>query len=366
MAVNEPIFQGNEWKYLKECVDTAWVSYNGKFVKQFEEEFAKYVGSKHAIALVNGTAAVHLALILMGIDTDDEVIVPSFTFVASINPILYQKAKPVFIDSELKTWNMDPEQIESMITEKTKAIEAVHIYGIPAQIEKIKKIADKYNLPLIEDASEGLGAEVMGKKVGTFGKVGAFSFNGNKLITCGGGGMLVTDDDEIADRARWLSTQARLGTDYIHGAVGYNYRMTNIQAAVGLAQLEQIYYFINIRRKNGLLYRELLEPIKGIDFTPERQNTETIHWMNAILIDKDRYGYSKDDIIQKLNAENIANRPFFVPTHSYEYLKNFRTSDKMDISFKLYNEGICLPSSVNLDKSTVEKIGKIIKELSKL
>ena len=251
IPLSVPYLNGNEWDYIKECLDTNWVSSAGKFVDRFEGELAEYVGSDYAVATVNGTAAIHIALKLLGVDEGDKVLVPALTFIASVNPINYCNAEPVFLDSERETYNIDPEKMENVIkdliakVDKPKALIVVHLYGHPADMDPILEICKKYDIKIIEDATESLGSEYKGKRTGSIGDIGCFSFNGNKLITTGGGGMLVTDNKEYAEKARYLTTQAKDDPkQFIHNEVGYNYRLTNIQAAMGVAQLEQIDNFI--------------------------------------------------------------------------------------------------------------------------
>lgn len=360
-----PCIEGNEWKYIKECLDTNWVSSVGSYVDLFEERFSKYLGVKYSVVTSNGTSALHLALRILGIGEGDEVIVPSLTFIASVNPIRYVGAEPVFVDVDYDTWNIDFNKIEELITERTKAIIAVHIYGHPADMDPIIEIARKYNLYVIEDATEGLGSKYKGKFVGTIGDIGCFSFNGNKLITTGGGGMLVTDNQELGIKAKHLSTQAKVVKEngaFYHDEIGYNYRLPNILAAMGVAQLEKIDYFIQIKRSNAKYYDELLRGIKGIKIQEEKDWAYNCYWLYSILVEDD-FEVDRDTLIKELKKEGIQTRPFFYPVHLMDIYKNCKRNN-LDNTEKLYKKGINLPSSVTLKRRDIEKVCKIISKFS--
>ena len=361
-----PEIRGNEWKYIKECIDTNWVSSVGSYVNLFEERFNEYVGSKSAVVTMNGTAALQLALLTLGIGEGDEVIVPSLTFISPINTIKYVGAEPVFADVCRDTFVMDAEKIESLITPKTKAIMPVHIYGHPADMDKIMEIAQKHNLFVIEDATEALGSKYKGKMAGTIGHIGCYSFNGNKLITTGAGGMFVTNNLEYGDRAKFLSTQTKVVTEnkaFYHPEVGYNFRMPNLLAAFGVAQLENIEEYIKVKKENAEYYKKLLSEVKGITLNIEKDNVENCFWLYSILVEKE-YGISRDELIVKLNEQKIEARPFFMPIHDMPPYKDCRHGD-LSVTKELYELGINLPSSVGLKKEDIQVVCNIIKKYAK-
>ena len=361
-----PEIRGNEWKYIKECIDTNWVSSVGSYVNLFEERFNEYVGSKSAVVTMNGTAALQLALVTLGIGEGDEVIVPSLTFISPINTIKYVGAEPVFADVCRDTFVMDAEKIESLITPKTKAIMPVHIYGHPADMDKIMDIAQKHNLFVIEDATEALGSKYKGKMAGTIGHIGCYSFNGNKLITTGAGGMFVTNNLEYGDRAKFLSTQTKVVTEnkaFYHPEVGYNFRMPNLLAAFGVAQLENIEEYIKVKKENAEYYKKLLSEVKGITLNIEKDNVENCFWLYSILVEKE-YGISRDELIVKLNEQKIEARPFFMPIHDMPPYKDCRHGD-LSVTKELYELGINLPSSVGLKKEDIEVVCNVIKKYAK-
>ncbi len=369
IPLSVPFLNGNEWEYIKECLDTNWVSSAGKYVDKFEKEIAEYVGVGNAVATVNGTAAIHTALNILGISEGDKVLVPTLTFIASINPVKYTGAKPVFIDSEKETYNMDPVKLEETIVnlidkgKKPKAVIVVHLYGQVAKIEEIAEICGKYDIYLIEDATESLGSKYNDKMTGSYGDIGCFSFNGNKLITTGGGGMLVTDNDEWTEKARYLTTQAKDDpVQFIHNKIGYNYRLTNIQAAMGVAQLEQIDEFIEKKREINDFYYDKLNKINGITVTRERNNTFSNYWLSTILVDEDKFTMDSKKLYKKLREEGIMVRPFFKPINQMPMYYNNKFNG--ETSQELWGKGICLPSSVNLSKSDLELVVNKIKEIS--
>lgn len=358
-----PEIRGNELKYVKDCIDTNWVSSVGSYVNLFEERFSEYVGSKSAVVTNNGTAALQLALLTLGIGKDDEVIVPSLTFISPINTLKYVGATPIFVDVCRDTFVMDAEKIEELITPKTKAIMPVHIYGHPADMDRVMEIAQKHNLYVIEDATEALGSIYKGNMVGTIGHIGCFSFNGNKIITTGAGGMLVTNNIEFGTRAKFLSTQAKVVTEnkaFYHPEVGYNFRMPNLLAAFGVAQLENIGDYLKIKRDNAIYYNELLGKVKGITLPVEKQNVENCFWLYSILVEEE-YGITRDALIQKLNEEKIEARTFFMPIHDMPPYKEYRHGD-LSITKELYEKGINLPSSVGLQLEDIKKVCKVIIE----
>ncbi|KDR94770.1 perosamine synthetase [Peptoclostridium litorale DSM 5388] len=357
-----PEIRGNEWKYIKECLDTNWVSSVGSYVDRFEIEFSKYVNAKKAVVTMNGTAALDLALRSLSIGPGDEVIVPSLTFISPVNTIRYVGATPVFADVCRGTFVMDTNKIEELITPKTRAIIPVHIYGHPVDMDKLMSIAKKHNLYVIEDATESLGSMYSGKATGTIGDIGCFSFNGNKLITTGAGGMLVTNDEKTGERAKYLATQTKTITDngaMYHEEVGYNYRMPNLLAAMGCAQLENIEEYIRIKRENANIYNELLKDLKGITLPIEKSNVKNVHWLYSIVIE-DEHVLTRDELIKKLGENGVQARPFFMPVHKMKPYENCRHSG-MKITDDLANRGINLPSSVGLKKIEIEQICDIIR-----
>lgn len=356
-----PKIKGNEWKYIKECLDTNWVSSVGSYVNKFEDEFSRFVNSKNAVVTMNGTAALELALRSVGIGEGDEVIVSSLTFISPVNTIRYVGAEPVFVDICKDTWVMDAEKIEEMITAKTKAIIPVHIYGHPVDMDKVMEIAKKYNLYVIEDATESLGSLYKGKAVGTLGNIGCFSFNGNKLITTGAGGMLVTNDEELANRAKFLSTQTKIVTEnkaFYHSEIGFNFRMPNLLAAMGCAQLENIDEYINVKRENAKYYNELLKNVKGITIPVEKDFASNVYWLYSILIEEE-YGLSRDEVIKMLQESGIESRPFFMPVHDMPPYTKCKHGN-MYTTNEIYIKGINLPSSVGLKKEDIELICNIL------
>ncbi|MFT8351706.1 LegC family aminotransferase [Clostridium saccharoperbutylacetonicum] len=357
-----PEIKGNEWKYIKDCLDTNWISSVGSYVDKFEDDFKKYVKSNKAVVTMNGTAALELALRTLGICEGDEVIVPSFTFISPVNTIKYVGAEPVFVDVCNDTWVIDADKIEGMITHKTKAILPVHIYGHPADMNKIMKIAKKYNLYVIEDATESLGSLYNGKATGTIGHIGCYSFNGNKLISTGAGGMLVTNDEKLGERAKYLSNQTKTILEngaFYHEEIGYNFRMPNVLAAMGCAQLENIDEYIKIKRENAKKYNEFLSNVKGITLPVEKGNVKNVYWLYSILVEKD-YPISRDELLVKLKENGIQSRPFFMPIHKMPPYKNNKCSN-MEITNELFNRGINLPSSVELKEKQIKEICDLIK-----
>lgn len=361
-----PEVKGNEWKYVKECIDTNWVSSVGSYVNLFEERFQQYLNVKNAVVTMNGTAALQLALVTLGIGEGDEVIVPSMTFISPINTIKYVGASPVFGDCCRDTFVMDAEKIEELITPKTKAIMPVHIYGHPVDMDKVMEIANKYNLFVIEDATEALGSTYKGKMLGTIGHIGAFSFNGNKLITTGAGGMLVTNNEEYGERAKFLSTQTKVVLEnkaFYHPEVGYNFRMPNLLAAFGVAQLENVEGYLKIKRDNAEYYNELLQDVKGITLPIEKEWAGNCYWLYSILVEED-YGISRDELIVRLKEEGIESRPFFMAVHEMPPYKECKHGD-MTVTDEVCKRGINLPSSVSLTKEQIKAVCNVIKKYSK-
>ena len=361
-----PEIRGNEWKYVKECLDTSWVSSVGAFVDRFEEEFAKYQEAEAAVVTMNGTAALQLALNTLNIGEGDEVIVSSMTFISPVNAIKYVGATPVFADVNRDTFVMDAEKVEELITNKTKAIIPVHIYGYPVDMDRINEIAKKHGLYVIEDATEALGTIYKGKKAGNIGDIGCFSFNGNKLITTGAGGMLVTNNIDWGKRAKYLSNQTKTILDNggcIHEEIGYNFRMPNLLAAVGVAQLEMVPEYLNIKRRNSELYNQLLKDIKGITIVKnDDNNINNSYWLYSILVEKE-FPISRDGLLDVLKQNGIGARPFFMPVHEMPPYINCKKGD-MKFTKEVSALGINLPSSVNLTEQEIKDVCKVIANIS--
>lgn len=327
-----PEIRGNEWKYVKECLDTNWVSSVGPFVDRFEKELAEYVGAEHAVATVNGTAALHIALLVAGVQPDDEVLVSTLTFIAPANAICYVGAWPVFIDAEPDYWQMDSQKVVDFLEEechwadgelrnkttgrRVKAILPVHILGHPVDMDPILEVARKYNLVVIEDATESLGAKYKEKMVGTLGDIACFSFNGNKIITTGGGGMVVTDNEAWAEKAKYLTTQAKDDPlEYVHNEIGYNYRLTNVQAAMGVAQLEQLDDYIAAKRRIARRYSEAFGDVSSITPMQEADWAFSIFWMYTALVDPGEFGLDSRALLWELQARGVLTRPLWQPMH---------------------------------------------------
>lgn len=368
--LSSPHMGGNEQKYIQEAFDQNWVAPIGPNVDAFEKDIANYCGVRHVAALSSGTAAIHLALIMLGVQRDDEVISSSLTFSATVNPIAYLGATPVLIDSEPETWNMDPELLETAIIERQKlgkrikAIIAVHIYGMPAKISGIKDISVKYGIPLVEDAAEALGSRYEGRLLGSFGDLGILSFNGNKIITTSGGGALLSDNPEFINKARFLSTQARdEAPHYQHSQIGYNYRMSNILAGIGRGQLEMIEDRVRKRRENFFFYKEHISAYEGITFLEEPDDRFfSNHWLTTILIDNEKTGTSREQIYTLLEANNIESRPIWKPMHLQPVFSSCPAFVN-GVSENIFNNGLCLPSGSNLKEEERANVLEVIKAL---
>jgi perosamine synthetase len=348
-----------EKEYLNNCIDSTFISTFGPFVSEFEEKFAGYIGAKKAVSTQSGAAALHIALYELGIGEGDEVIVPDLTFIATINPILYVGATPVMVDVSPKTWNIEAEEIEKAITKKTKALIPVHLYGNPCNLGEIIEIAKEHNLFVIEDATESLGASYKGRQTGTFGDFGCFSFNGNKLITTGGGGMIVSNSKEKAEHIKFLVNQARDASQgYYHPEVGFNYRMTNIEASLGLAQLERIDEFLAKKKAFRKIYQEILSDLPYIQFQEEYVNAEGSWWLTCIKIEKE---IDISNLMIKLKEKGIPTRRIFMPASEMPYLKKYSTA--YPNAYEIYNHGICLPSSTLNKEGDIRKVAINLKDI---
>ncbi|MED0654825.1 aminotransferase class I/II-fold pyridoxal phosphate-dependent enzyme [Anoxybacillus geothermalis] len=365
--LSPPHMSGNEQKYIQEAFETNWIAPLGPNVDAFEKELAAYVGAKGAAAVSSGTAAIHLALRLLDVRHGDKVFCSSLTFIASANPILYQGAEPVFIDSEPDTWNMSPLALERAMEEAKKegklpkAVIVVNLYGQSAKMDEILAICNHYQVPVVEDAAESLGSTYKGKKSGTFGKFGIYSFNGNKIITTSGGGMLVSDDVEALQKARFLATQARdPAPHYQHSQVGYNYRMSNIVAGIGRAQLEVLDERVKARRAIFDRYVQALGDIEGIHFMPELEGTMSNRWLTTLTIDQQALGVTPMDIINALAEENIEARPVWKPLHLqpvFNGVTYYPHQEGWSVSDELFANGICLPSGSSM---TIDEQNRVI------
>jgi len=360
---------GNEMKYIQEAMDGNWVAPVGPNIDAFEVELGKYTGC-HAAALSSGTAALHLALVILGVKQDDIVLCQSLTFSASANPIVYQSARPVFIDSEKTTWNICPDALENALkyyvkrNQKPKAVIGVHLYGMPCRLDEILFLCNKYEVPFMEDAAEALGSHYKGKKLGSFGATGVLSFNGNKIITSSGGGALLSNRAEHVEKAKFLATQARdQAPHYEHSEIGYNYRLSNICAGIGRAQLEVIEDRVNQRRSNFEFYYKNLKDFPGISFQNEPQDSFSNRWLTAIIVEaKVTNGISREDIRLKLAKENVESRSVWKPMHLQPV---FRQAPYFGgkVSQTLFEKGLCLPSGSNLTDRDLLRICQNIKEV---
>ena len=373
-----PEIRGNEWNYLKGCLDTNFVSSVGPFVDRFEHMTAEYVGSRYAIATANGTAALHIALLVAGIKPDEEVLVSTLTFIAPVNAIRYVSAWPIFIDAEPDYWQMDAEKVTDFLESgcrwrngalynretgrRVTAIVPVHILGHPVDLQPILAIAGKFNLKVIEDATEGLGATYRGKNLGSLGDIGCFSFNGNKMITTGGGGMIVTDHEEWARKAKYLTTQAKDDPiEYIHGMIGYNYRLTNLQAAVGCAQMEQLTTYVEAKRRIATQYANALKNVPGITIMQEAVWASSSFWLYTVLVNKEKFGMDARELLRKLDAQKIQSRPLWQPIHQSPAHSESHTG-ALPIAERLYQEGLSLPCSVSLSEKDQDRVISVIQE----
>jgi perosamine synthetase len=367
-----PHISGREWEYVKACLDTGWVSSGGSYVTRFEQMTAEYVGAKHGIAATSGTAGLHVALQVAGVEPDDEVLVSALTFIAPANAVRYCGAWPVFIDAEPQYWQMDPQRVEDFFAKnctwangalvnnttgrRVKAILPVHILGHPVDIDPILDLARKYQLPVVEDATESLGATYKGQKVGRLGDIACFSFNGNKLITTGGGGMIVTDNAEWAARAKYLTTQAKDDeVEYVHESIGYNYRLTNVQAALGCAQLEQITEFIDKKCAIARRYEDAFRPLPGVTPMPHALWAEAVFWLYTVLIDEAEYGEDSRALMRRLAQNNIQARPLWQPLHRSPAHAGAQSFGG-EVADRINRMALSLPCSVGLEDDELQSV----------
>ncbi len=360
-----------ELKYIQQAFDTNWIAPIGDNIRQFEQAICQYTGAKHALALSSGTAAIHLALILLGIGPGDEVIGPTATFSATANPIIYQGATPIFVDSGYSTWNMCVKETTRAIEDrwrlglKPKALIVVHLYGQTAKISELMQLADHYDIPVIEDAAEVLGASYGGKMLGTFGKLGILSFNGNKVITTSGGGALLSNDEALLEKARFLSTQARDPAPHFqHSEIGYNYALSNVLAGIGCGQMEVLEERIQQRRANFDFYSKAFADIQAISFSPELENSFGNRWLTCILIDQSlANGVTRETLRLALEAENIEARPLWKPMHLQPVFEKYPYYGTRHVAEDLFNRGLCLPSGSNLSSEDLNRIVAVVRNV---
>jgi len=365
IPVNEPLFISDEKKYLSRCIDTGWISSEGPFVKEFEENFSAYVGRRYGVAVSSGTAALEVAVGAIGLKPGEEVIVPTFTIMSCALAVLAYGGIPVFVDCESQTWNMDVKKIEEKITKKTRAIMVVHIYGHPCDMDPIMRIAKKHKLILIEDAAEAHGAEYKGKKCGSFGDISCFSFYANKIITCGEGGMVLTNSLRWEKRARLLRNLAfQENNRYHHEELARNYRMTNLQAAVGVAQLKNIEKLIAIKRANAKRYSDNLRQVNCLQLPVQKDWAKNVYWMYGIVLDESA-GIDARQFAAKLAKEGVSTRSFFYPLHQQPVFKKMgiKSRGKYPVSERIAKQGLYLPSGLALTKEQIEKTCVAIKKI---
>lgn len=378
IPLSVPEMNGNEWKYVKECLDTNWVSSAGPFVDRFERQLAEYVDAKYAVATVNGTAALHVALLVAGVQPDEEVLVPALTFISPANAVRYAGAWPVFIDVEPDHWQLDSQKVQDFVEQqcdwrdgklinkttrrRVRALLPVHILGHPCDLDALFDIARKFNLVVVEDATECLGAKYKNRMVGSRGDIACFSFNGNKIMTTGGGGMLVTNNPDLAERARYLTTQAKDDPfEYVHNEIGFNYRLTNIQAAIGCAQMEQLDGFVNRKREIAATYERELQNIGGIRFMKEASWAFSTFWLYTILIDEKEYGIDSRALLKQLNRNGVQSRPLWQPLHRSPAHKDSQ-SFNIRVADVLNRDGVSLPCSVGLSEQEMARVVKVIRD----
>jgi pyridoxal phosphate-dependent aminotransferase EpsN len=362
ILLSTPHMGKQELEFVKEAFDTNWIAPIGPHVDAFETEFCQAIGTSHAAAVSSGTAALHLALDLAGVESGDEVFCSTLTFIASANPIIYLGAKPVFIDCDRTTWNMNPDLLRKALKQRArrgklpKAVVLVHLYGQSADIDPILDACNQYEIPLIEDAAESLGATYKGRSPGTFGKIGIFSFNGNKIITTSGGGMLVSDNADIVSKARFLATQARdPAPHYQHSVCGYNYRLSNVLAGIGRGQLRVLQERVAARRRNFEIYNSALAKLPGVEFMPEASFGRATRWLTCLTIDPKAFGADRERIRQHLLSQEIESRPVWKPLHLQPVFAGYECIGG-EIAEDLFQRGLCLPSGSNLTKQDLQRV----------
>jgi perosamine synthetase len=358
LRVCEPLLDGNELRYLTACVESNWVSSAGPFVTAFEQRFAAAAGCAHGVACASGTAALHLVLAALGIGPGDEVIVPTFTMIATANAVAYTGARVVLVDALADTWNLDVAQVEAKITPRTRAIVAVHTYGHPADMGPLRELAGRHGLALLEDAAEAHGATYRGAAAGSLGDAAAFSFYGNKIITAGEGGMVTTNEERLAGTARRLRDHAFAAERHFwHGYLGFNYRMSNLQAAVGLAQTERLPQLVAARRRNAGRYRDRLAAVHGLTLPGERPEVASVFWMYALLVE-DGFGCSRDELRRRLARQGIETRTFFIPVHLQPIYHRCHGGERYPVAEELCRKGLYLPSGPALTAAEIDLVAE--------
>lgn len=348
-----------EKRKLNECIDSSFVSTVGPFVGEFAERFASYVGTPHAVPVQSGTAALHLALLELGVGPGDEVILPVLTFIATANAVMYTGATPVFADVDPYSWNVTADHIAEKITSRTRAIVVVHLYGNPCEMDSLLKLSRDHSIPIVEDATESLGATWRGNRTGTLGEIGCFSFNGNKVITTGGGGMITTASAKKAEHMLFMANQAReVSRGYYYSRVGYNYRMTNLEAALGLAQMERLETFLEKKRETARIYREQLENVEGIFFQSECHGASSSWWLSSVFVD--RPGFKVEPFMEFLKAEGIPTRRVFSPITAFAPYSEYGSGTYSN-AYRLFRQGLNLPSSTLNSQESVEYVARVIK-----
>jgi perosamine synthetase len=365
IPVNEPLLNGNEKKYLMECIDTGWISSEGPFVRRFEEMVASYVGLQHGIAVCNGTVALEVAMSAIDLKPGEEVIMPAFTIISCALAVIRRGGVPVLVDVEADTWCMDINQVKDKISKKTKAIMPVHMYGHPVDMDPIMELAEKYGLYVIEDAAEVHGAEYKGRKCGGIGHINCFSFYANKIITTGEGGMVVTNDNSLSERARLHRNLCfKEGRRFYHEELGGNYRITNLQAAVGTAQMERIDEFIEIKRRNGASYNKHLSDFKWIQRPVEKKWAKNVYWMYGIII-SETTRFNAESFAKLLSEKGISTRPYFLGMHEQPALckMGFFSNESYPVTERISKQGLYLPSGLTLSEKDIQKVVAAIKEI---
>jgi len=360
IPVCEPVLDGNEERYVLDCLRSNWISSSGRYITDFEERFSSYCGVTHGIACSSGTAALHLALKALNIGPGDEVIIPCFTLIVAANTVLMAGATPVLVDVDPDTWCMDPRQVAARLTPRTKAIMAVHMYGHPCDMDPILEMARRHGCFVIEDASEAHGAEYKGRKVGGIGDAGCFGFYGNKIITTGEGGMVVTNREAVAARAHLLRNQAFEEPRFVHRDIGFNYRLTNLQAAIGLAQCEKLKEKVERKRALAESYRRLLAGAAELTLPVEAPWARNVYWMYGVLL-RDGFGRSRDETMRMLHERGVETRPFFHPLHRQPALADRFKNDRYPVSENLATRGLYIPSGLGLTAAQIEEVaGKLL------
>lgn len=366
IPVNEPVLDGNEKKYLNECIDTGWISSEGPFVRQFEEKFASHVGRKYGIAVSNGSVALDAAVAALGLTAGDEVILPSFTIISCAAAIVRAGAKPVLVDSDPLTWNLDVAQITPKITPRTRAIMVVHIYGLPVDMDGVLAVAQKHGLKIIEDAAEAHGQTYRQRPCGSFGDLSTFSFYPNKHLTTGEGGMIVTDDPQLAERCRSLRNLCFVAHKrFVHEELGWNFRFTNLQAALGLAQLERLNEFVARKRKMGRRYTELLSGQSFFQLPLARtEYAENVYWVYGLILD-DRLPFEAEEAMRRLAERKIGTRPFFWPMHEQPVFRRMGLfgDESYPVAERLARRGFYLPSGLGLKDEQMDRVVEVVTKL---